>query len=127
HGAKFGDHQAGAVLDDGRSQRFHRVEVVVKGTLGHPGALDDRAPISSREPDLGEHFDRGVENLSPCRFRSNLPGHRLLPPEFRLFALSFRTLAIATILTWQRSLTGRGAGPYRSPAGGRPCDHVEPA
>jgi hypothetical protein len=68
--------------------------VVVKGTLGHPGTLDDRAPIGSREPDLGEHLDRGVENLSPCRFRSNLPGHRLLPPEFRLFALSFRTLDI---------------------------------
>src|SRR5271155_3373943 len=84
--------------------------MVVEGTLGHPGALDDRAPIGSREPDLSEHLDRGVENLSPCRFRSNLAGHRLLPPEFRLCALSFRTLAIATILTRQRSLTGPRAG-----------------
>ena len=86
HGAQFGDHQGGAVLDDGRSQRFHRVEVVVEGTFGHPGALDDRAPIGSREPDLVEHLDRGVENLPPCRFRSNLAGHRLLPPEYRLCA-----------------------------------------
>jgi hypothetical protein len=36
-------------------------------------------------------------------------------------------MAVATILTWQKSLTGRRAGPNRSPAGGRPRDHVEPA
>src|ERR1700760_2604334 len=59
---------------------------MVEGALGHSGALDDRAPIGSRESDLVEHLDRGVENLSPRRFRSNLAGHRLLPPEFRLCA-----------------------------------------
>src|ERR1700760_4388656 len=98
---------------------------MVEGALGHSGALDDRAPIGSRESDLSEDLDRGVENLSPCRFRSNLAGHRLLPPEFRLCA-ELPDMAIATILTWQKSLTGRGPG-RRSPPGRRPRDHVEPA
>src|ERR1700679_2323013 len=42
-------------------------------------------------------------------------------------ALSFRTMAVAAILTWQKTLTGRRGGPNRSPAGGRSRDHVEPA
>src|ERR1700742_4006865 len=42
-------------------------------------------------------------------------------------ALSFRTVGVAPFLTWKESLTGRRAGPDRSPDGDRPRDHVEPA
>src|ERR1700684_740769 len=50
--------------------------MVIEGSLGHPRPLDDRVPPGGGIPDLAEHLNRGIEDLSPGGFGSNLARHR---------------------------------------------------
>src|SRR5271156_1308803 len=76
HVAEGDEERVRTFLDNGGPQRFLGIEMVVQGPLSHPRPLDDRAPCSGRIPNLTEYINRGIEDLPPSRFGSNLTRHR---------------------------------------------------